>query len=714
MTFLNPSVLYALPAVTLPLLIHFFARRRAKVLPFSSLRFLKELQQSEIRRLRLREWLLLLLRTLAVALAVLAFARPVVVPPGVNPKAVGSRVAAAVVLDDSYSMQVATPKGNLFLEACDRVNQILSTLNASDVAVVIRPRGTAWASKAIPVRGLRGGPTGGRRRRWVEEPRGAYDTDLAGGVKTAANWFARFADARHELYLVSDFAGQPFARQDTTLRTRTKDWQVFLIPVSAEHILNASVQQARLESQILEPGSAVQVVGSLANTGTEALEERVVQLGWQGRPVDQTTVSLKPGEEKSVRLRVILAKSGWQSGAVSLEDDALTTDNTFWFAVQVPGRLKVLVVAGTRREARPVATALSPPGAEHQIYDVVVKTPSQVASADLRDVDATFLVDVNALPALGWAEVVRFVRQGGTLVVFPGPQVEPRVLSQQLLGPLGLPPLGEARGTPGSAVPVLTLGRIDLSHPLFQGVFEKKARIASPAFYVVLHSLSSPRIRPILSYSDGSPLLYEASVDAGQVFVFTTGVDTSWSDLSRRGLFVPLVVRLPIYGQSKGQSIVVPVTVGQKLRLVDRRLPLENDYAVQRPNGVRVKITPRAVGGGVLFEYDETDVPGIYELLAGQDVVHVWAVNPDPRETNLKQTDVQALASWLGGRVIGPGADLGKVVESTRRGRELWPLLSALLFAVLLAETLLARTRPAADEMREPETSLEHSPRGNV
>ncbi len=714
MTFLNPSVLYALPAVTLPLLIHFFARRRAKVLPFSSLRFLKELQQTEIRRFRLREWLLLLLRTLAVALAVLAFARPVAVPPGVNPKAVGSRVAAAVVLDDSYSMQVATPRGSLFQEACDRVEQVLATLDPADAAVVIRPRGKAWVSKSLPVRSVGSAEATRARKRWAEEPRGAYDTDLAGGLKTAAEWFARFPGSRHELYLVSDFAGRPFAPGDSTLRPGSRDWQVFLLPVSARNIPNAGVQKAKLESQILEPGAAVQVVGGLANTGTDPLDERLVQLSWQGRPVDQTTVTLKPGEAASVRLRVIPASSGWQFGAVSLEDDALATDNSFWFAVQVPGKLQVLVVAGTRREAQPVAVALSPPGAEHQIYDVTVKSPSQVASADLRNADAVFLVDVNSLPAVGWSEIVRFVRQGGTLIVFPGPQVEPRVLSQQLLAPLGLPPLGETLGSPGAAVPVLTLGQVDLNHPLFQGVFEKKAQITSPAFYVVLHSLSSPRIRPVLSYSDGSPMLYEATVDAGEVFVFTTGVDTSWSDLTRRGVFVPLVVRLPIYGQSKGQNTVAPATVGDKLKLVDQRLPLENDYAVRRPNGVVVKLIPRAVGGGVLLEYDDTDVPGVYQLLAGQEVVHIWAVNPDPSEANLKQADVKALAAWLGARVIPPMAELGEIVQATRQGRELWPYLSALLFVVLLAETILARTRPAEDETREPETALEHSPGGNV
>ena len=76
MAFLNPLVLLGLAAAAIPLIIHLFNFRKPKQVDFSSLAFLRELEKRTMRRMRLKQWLLLLLRTLAIVCLVLAFARP--------------------------------------------------------------------------------------------------------------------------------------------------------------------------------------------------------------------------------------------------------------------------------------------------------------------------------------------------------------------------------------------------------------------------------------------------------------------------------------------------------------------------------------------------------------------------------------------------------------------------------------------------------------
>ena len=77
MHFLNPLFLLGLAASSVPLLIHLLTRRRPRRTEFSSIEFLREARVVEMRRFRLREWLLLLLRMAAVACLALALARPV-------------------------------------------------------------------------------------------------------------------------------------------------------------------------------------------------------------------------------------------------------------------------------------------------------------------------------------------------------------------------------------------------------------------------------------------------------------------------------------------------------------------------------------------------------------------------------------------------------------------------------------------------------------
>ncbi len=76
MVFLNPAILLGLLAASIPIIIHLLNFRKLKKVEFSSISFLKELQKSKIKKIKIKQWLLLLLRTLLIILLVLAFARP--------------------------------------------------------------------------------------------------------------------------------------------------------------------------------------------------------------------------------------------------------------------------------------------------------------------------------------------------------------------------------------------------------------------------------------------------------------------------------------------------------------------------------------------------------------------------------------------------------------------------------------------------------------
>ena len=78
MTFLNPFVLFGLAAAAIPILLHLLNLRKLKTIDFSTLRFLKELQKTSIRKLKAQQIILLILRTLIVIFSVLAFSRPTI------------------------------------------------------------------------------------------------------------------------------------------------------------------------------------------------------------------------------------------------------------------------------------------------------------------------------------------------------------------------------------------------------------------------------------------------------------------------------------------------------------------------------------------------------------------------------------------------------------------------------------------------------------
>src|SRR5580700_10346391 len=139
MSFLNPSLLGLLSLVGIPLLIHLIRRRKLKVIQWAAMEFLLQSQRKQKRRLRIEELILLALRMLIVAMAVLAFARPVL-RAGIPLFSQNARVYAVIVLDNSYSMEHHGPDGRTSFErAQDSIHEMLSHVmkEGDSVSVVL-------------------------------------------------------------------------------------------------------------------------------------------------------------------------------------------------------------------------------------------------------------------------------------------------------------------------------------------------------------------------------------------------------------------------------------------------------------------------------------------------------------------------------------------------------------------------------------------------
>src|SRR3990170_1572173 len=146
--FLNPLILVGLAAAFVPLLIHLFTRRRLKRVEFSSVWFLKDLEKTRLRQVKLKNLLLLILRTLILILIVLAFARPALKG---QLSGLGRAAASSVVilLDDSYSMATQTSQGSWFELAQRKALEILNLLSSQDEGAIIYashpPESTAFS-----------------------------------------------------------------------------------------------------------------------------------------------------------------------------------------------------------------------------------------------------------------------------------------------------------------------------------------------------------------------------------------------------------------------------------------------------------------------------------------------------------------------------------------------------------------------------------------
>ena len=119
MSFLTPLFLVALAGLAIPVLLHLIQKERKNVVQFPSLMFLRRIPYQSVQRRRIRHWLLLMMRLAALALLVLAFARPFFKRQDLSAAAASGAREVVVMLDRSYSTTTSrAPEAAAALRSC--------------------------------------------------------------------------------------------------------------------------------------------------------------------------------------------------------------------------------------------------------------------------------------------------------------------------------------------------------------------------------------------------------------------------------------------------------------------------------------------------------------------------------------------------------------------------------------------------------------------
>jgi hypothetical protein len=691
LTFLNTAFLFAALAALLPLLIHLISRRRVATVDFSSLRFLKELERKRIRRVRLRQILLLIVRSLIILAAALALARPTL-RGSLGGGGGHAKTSVAVVLDDSASM--SRDDGRLFGEGLEAAREIADLLDDGDQAFLVlagEPAGAALVdgtfSPDVLVDALEG----------LEVRDSA--TDYSRAVALARELLSGARNLNRELYLLGDLqsAGWRDGVEGEADAGTASDGDVpraYVLPIDGP-TMNLGIESVRVERTYgAEPGHFA-VTARVSNHGRRRADV-VVKLFVDGEQAAQAGVEPGSGGTSDARFAVTVDESGWHEGWVELPADALDTDNRHHFVIPAARRTEVLVVrpdgAGDLDDADYVERALDPGGARER-FGVSVVDVSSLAGQDAGRFPVVVLADVGRLgdAAVRWLR--RHVEGGGGLLAILGNRTDIRswnsgtlaaVTGVEILAPVDRP--GGVRLAPSLR-----------GHPLLEGLVFGERLVddisVRRAFAVRAEAaedvLELPGVGPALVLGGAQ----ETAPGSGEVAVLMTGIDPGWSDLPRSGFVVPLMHRL-VERLSRTSSRPSSATVGGDLSL---RLPSApaGRVEVEMPDG-RMETAELRDGGGPAVVVEDITEPGIYRFREAGRTVALGSVNVDPAESDLtpaSRDEVGEFLSPMPVMFVDAGVSLEDQVLQSRFGRELWRAFLYVALVLLALEMYLARPR---------------------
>jgi hypothetical protein len=686
--FLNPFVLIGLAAAGIPVLLHLLNLRRLRVVEFSSLRFLQLLQQSKVRRIKLQQILLLILRTLLVAFAVLAFARPTI--PGTLPLlGIETRSSVVVLVDNSTSMEASDPGGQRFQQAQAAARSIIAGLKDGDEVCVI-PLARVEAMRQVAfTRDLQ------QARRDVDALRLTWQrADMAQVLRDANAVLKDAAHAHQEVYVISDAQRSLTRRaENDTLPLLTQTASMFLVRVGKglEGLeQNLSVDSVRVVTRLLQPDKAVEIEAIVRNGSSTDAVGIPVSMSFDRVRVAQRTIDIPAGASRSVLLAALPQRRGIIPAAVEVDGDAIDGDNVRHIAFRVPERANVALI-GDDASAFYIDLVLRI-GALAESMPVVERYPSVAAiSGDRARFDVIVIADGNV--SQQDAEIARqFVTAGGSVMAFASGEAGTQALSDAL---------GLSVGTiQASAVnQPWTITSLQRTHPLFDGVFRNTGEtraVESPRIFTQRSALAG---QAIITTTAG-PWLTESTLGAGWVLYVAVPPTTAWSSLPSTGLFPTLIVRgiahlaaprdegaTAVLGEAV--TVHVPPRFSGVPSLVMRDV-LSTDRTVQAASSGDRTIAlmpPQERPGVVVFRTtDETDVNAV-------------SVNGPTNESLLDYIDN---TQWMSAArtmtttpdrvtVVDASRSLGADISRARLGSELWPLFIVLALLCAFAEMAVAR-----------------------
>lgn len=526
MGFLAPLFLLGLGAIAVPVVLHLFRRETAPDVPFAAVRYLRAARIEQRERRRIHDWLLLLLRVLALALLAFAFARPYAA------RTLPESPPVVIAIDTSYSMS----GGNALAEARAAAVEAIDGLGGGTPAglVVFADRATVLAEPTTDHGGLRALVAG-------VEP-GFGGTRYGAALEAARG----LLDGRAgRLVIITDLQARGWA-QGTASLDADVSLEVVRVGARTENVL--------VRDLVVRPAAARAIV---SNAGARDADVRVT-LRRDGADAATRTVALAGGTSADVDF-----DGPWAPGIydVSIDDrTGLAADNQRIAVLGEVPPVRVRTLIGDETD-RGVAfflnRAFSALGAdERQRFDVSAGIgPNALQPTALAGLDLVIWLSATGVDRRQVASLESYVRDGGKLMVVCGPSLDPRV-ADVVTRPFGL---GLEAPASGRSSPPGGLLAVDPRHPLLASLGESRVALGRADVTRACALRVTDPADVIARFTDGQPALGEARLGAGHVMVLATDLARQWNDLPVLPAFLPLLGEMTTHmlGQRNRRSVTI-------------------------------------------------------------------------------------------------------------------------------------------------------------
>jgi hypothetical protein len=665
--FLNSALAPLLAAAFIPLLIHLFNRTKTKKIKFSSLQFLHILENKRIKRLRIYQILLIIIRTLLILFLALSFLRPVLKD---SKTPAGSQSAAVIFLDNSYSMQRYMESGSLFDLQRDVLKKLLEHFTEKDRLLIL------YGDTALQHKELEGFK---KELGSLEAQNHYFNLDKA--VAKALDFFEKNLSLNNEFFLLSDLAFKDHMLSDSLLSELLEsNIHLFAAPMDVSKMKNITIDSVVVDKQKFSFNHSISIIVYLRKTKA-ADSECEVELFLNNKRLAAAYAQFENANTASVELNFHPSGSGLIPLKIEIMPDDLELDNAWYLTIDIPETIEALYVSD--RRSLNLTTALD---AISQTGKITFKKTSfsQWQQENPSQYDALVLDHPSPFSQSLQRKVKAFIQNSSLVFLIPGEQTASENL---LLKNLGYDLRYHSYYETNGENQYYALENIDQSHIYFGDLFEKQSKQTNETKLFKYHKMIGNG-KTLIRLQNGDPYLISFSGGAGHLFAFSAPFENDWSDIALKGFFAPVLYSLfnNAYFFNKRTSYAFPEA---HILKINPAYTASSDYFIRYPEGDSLKIIPKQSTEKQHFYLEDITQPGHYRLYNKNELIHILNVNFDKKEALSGGVKMEKLRKKING--LSPNKDMGKQISLKRTGKELWLYFLIAAIMMLLTEIFLIR-----------------------
>lgn len=643
MAFSNPLLLFGLFAILVPIIIHLFNFRRYKTIYFSNVKMLEDIKKKTKREQTIQQLVVLALRILGIAALVLAFAQPYIPAKGQKNKH-GNLIT--VFLDNSYSMEANSENSALLYDAIDAAKAIVNEFDFSDDFVLTTQDFSGEESHIL------------NRDQMLEmldklqiSPNShSLKEILAFEQNTSAN--SQKSNIVH--YYISDFQQNNFniAQLKSDSNTTT-----YLVPMPIEDRANVGIDSCWFLSPVFKVGNQVTLMARVHNYGSKDLNMLPVKLYVNDKQKAIAAIDLKAGDYMDCRMTYNVDEAGIQCARLVIEDAPITFDDQLFFTYNVTDNTNIIAIQDKDNNR-----FLQSLYGKDSVFNYQSMPYTQVNYTLLKGCDVVILSEVPKLSSGLADELSKFVKSGGTLLMFPAKEMDKSV--KQFLGNLGVASFGSL------VKKELKCSGINTESIYFKGALDNQnEKLDMPVtlqHYIISGGKSGSET--IMMLEDGSPLLSVYPAEKGKVILSAVALNDEYGNAHRHALEFVALHNIGIMSSLQGKLYNI-IGVDQMQAIPLRSNSGDGSISLKSRSSKNEFIPEqRSLGNETaLFFHDQVQDGGFYDILKNGAVIGTLAFNQNRQESDLNcytESDLKNMAKSSGDNIDVVRADTKNIAKS--------------------------------------------------